>query len=143
MYRVSKKNCKKRNKSLRFNILRIDNMLRYCYDNHLAVDDSYKVFNANYKIHRLFDKYYFERPTHIPFNLTEFVNELELNKKYLDILYKEALSFQDDTRSGEETYGYKDEESIRSNLAYICDRWRCAFRIKWLIDLIDKKEKIK
>lgn len=39
-----------------------------------------------------------------------------------------------DRRSGEETYGYKDEENIRGNLGYISDRWNCAFRIRWIID---------
>lgn len=39
-----------------------------------------------------------------------------------------------DSRSGEETYGYKDQERIKYDMFYISDRWNCAFRLKWLID---------
>jgi hypothetical protein len=49
---------------------------------------------------------------------------------------KEYKDFKADTRTGQETYGYEDEDSIKSNLWYISDRWNCAFRIKWLLDLI-------
>lgn len=42
-----------------------------------------------------------------------------------------------DYRSGNETYGYSDRESIETNMFYISDRWRCAFRLRWLIDGIE------
>jgi len=42
-----------------------------------------------------------------------------------------------DWRSGEEVYGYKDEESILGNLKYISDRWGAACRLRWMIDLLD------
>ena len=41
---------------------------------------------------------------------------------------------EEDYRSGQETYGYEDQESIQNNLVYISDRWRCAFRLRWLLD---------
>jgi hypothetical protein len=43
-----------------------------------------------------------------------------------------------DYRSGFETYGYSNNESILSNLEYISDRWQAAFRLRWLINLVDK-----
>ena len=42
-----------------------------------------------------------------------------------------------DHRSGNETYGYSDRESIETDMFYISDRWRCAFRLRWLIDGIE------
>lgn len=48
----------------------------------------------------------------------------------------ERLAKRDgDMRTGEETYGYGDPEKIRDDLLYISDRWRCAFRLRWLIDM--------
>lgn len=44
---------------------------------------------------------------------------------------------ENDYRDGRDTYGYSDEESIRNNLFYISDRWRCAFRLKWIIDGVE------
>lgn len=41
---------------------------------------------------------------------------------------------EEDYRVGNETYGYKDQESIDYSILYISDRWMCAFRLKWLID---------
>lgn len=45
---------------------------------------------------------------------------------------------EDDARHGEETYGY--EKNITYNMLYISDRWRCAFRLKWLIDGIESNK---
>ena len=39
-----------------------------------------------------------------------------------------------DLRSGAETYGYENAESVENNMMYISDRWRCAFRLRWIID---------
>lgn len=47
------------------------------------------------------------------------------------------LDFDEDYRSGKETYGYDDLESIQYSLSYISDRWKCAFRVRWLIELIN------
>lgn len=41
----------------------------------------------------------------------------------------------DDNRSGFETYGYEDLESINLNLSYIADRFGGEFRIQWMLDL--------
>jgi len=43
-----------------------------------------------------------------------------------------------DTRSGEETYGYESDSSILGHLVCISDRWCAPFRLRWLIDLLDR-----
>lgn len=50
----------------------------------------------------------------------------------------EMLASEDcDYRSGQDTYGYESADSIRGSLAYISDRWRACFRVRWLIELIN------
>lgn len=43
-----------------------------------------------------------------------------------------------DYRLGVDTYGYK-EEDILHHLAYISDRWGCAFRIAWMLGLVNEE----
>lgn len=53
--------------------------------------------------------------------------------------YKKWSVEEGDYRAGEETYGYdNDDDQINGNLMYISDRWRCAFRLKWLLDGLEK-----
>lgn len=59
---------------------------------------------------------------------------------YLKKRWKKLAKEENDYRSGEETYGYSDEESIRNNMEYISDRWMAAFRIKWLIDGLNSEK---
>ena len=61
-------------------------------------------------------------------------------EKYLPILEKLRDQFEEkekDYRSGFESYGYGDVDSIVGNFVYISDRWTCAFRTNWLIGLIN------
>jgi len=55
----------------------------------------------------------------------------------IDMYENDFLILEGDCRSGEEVYGYESEESIIGNIDYISDRWKCAMRIRWMIDLID------
>jgi hypothetical protein len=65
-------------------------------------------------------------------------NELRGSYDRLVTMYENELLERDqDYRSGEDTYGYSSTESIQSNLAYISDRWRVGFRVRWLIELIN------
>ncbi len=45
-----------------------------------------------------------------------------------------------DSRSGSEKNKYINDKNVKANLTYISDRWKCAFRIKWVLDLINNKE---
>jgi hypothetical protein len=50
--------------------------------------------------------------------------------------YYDANYIPDD-RSGYETYGYDNKETIRDRLFYISDRFNATFRLRWLRDGID------
>jgi hypothetical protein len=39
-------------------------------------------------------------------------------------------------KSGFDTYGY---DNVLNDLDYISDRWRCDWRIRWIINLLDKE----
>jgi len=58
---------------------------------------------------------------------------------FVDFLIEHYESFylpdEEDWRSGEETYGYGAED-ILGWLCFICGKWGCAFRVRWMIDLI-------
>ena len=57
---------------------------------------------------------------------------------FVDSLIEEyenkRLPEEDDWRSGDETYGYDKDDFLV--LSYICGKWNCAFRIRWIIDLV-------
>ncbi len=72
-------------------------------------------------------------------SVDELILRLKTIKLALHIMYKKAMKDYPDNRVGSETYGYKDDESIKGDLSYISDRWNCAFRLRWLLDLIDLK----
>ena len=65
------------------------------------------------------------------------VNQIKECMPGLKKLYNQYVKDEGDTRSGEETYGYGDAESIYNDMMYISDRWRCAYRLRWIIDGIE------
>jgi hypothetical protein len=67
----------------------------------------------------------------------DYYDVLKPYLKGLKKLYNQLIQTTDDTRSGEETYCYTSDSQIRERLEYISDRWYSAFRVKWLIDLIE------
>jgi hypothetical protein len=54
----------------------------------------------------------------------------------------ELIPIEESFTSGKESYGYDGIESIRGNLSYISGRWRCCFRVRWLIELINPDYKL-
>jgi hypothetical protein len=52
--------------------------------------------------------------------------------------FEDTDYFGADTRNGKETYGYKSDEHILSNLMYISDRFNCQFRLRWTLDLLEE-----
>jgi hypothetical protein len=48
-----------------------------------------------------------------------------------------------DYRDGYETYGYKSIEEIENSLLYISDRFSCAFRLSWLVNVPDEVERLR
>ena len=70
--------------------------------------------------------------------LKQIQTELSKIKPALEQLYDKALYVDNDYRTGEETYGYNSIEDIKERLDYISDRWHCSFRLRWLLDLLEK-----
>ena len=52
------------------------------------------------------------------------------------------MSMEKDLRPGYDTYGYNTIESIISNLEYISDRFCCAFRLSWLVDVPEEVRRL-
>jgi len=46
--------------------------------------------------------------------------------------WRRLSALEEDYRKGTETYGYDGD--VRYDLMYISDRWRCSFRLRWLLD---------
>lgn len=61
--------------------------------------------------------------------------EKVLTKKEKEFVSYKSVSY----KSGYETYDYLSNESILNNLDYISDRWRCDWRVRWIINLLDKE----
>jgi len=80
-----------------------------------------------YEMNRAFDVWFSEKSTR------EFVRLLP----YMKRMWKKWSKEEQDFRAGVDTYGYNNTEDIVSNMLYISDRYRCAFRLKWIIDGIE------
>lgn len=50
----------------------------------------------------------------------------------------ELQADSNDYRLGNATYGYSGSEKALGDLNYISDRWRCAFRVAWMLGLINQ-----
>jgi hypothetical protein len=72
--------------------------------------------------------------------LQETKEMLELVLVYLERKYAFYLQEDNDTRSGEETYGYESDEEIIERMIYISYLWQTSFRLRWLIDFIKLKQ---
>lgn len=79
------------------------------------------------------------------FKYGKFDKFKQLKREIKRVWLKLAKS-ENDFRSGEETYGYDlsivpsngRNLSIAQSMSYISDRWKCAYRLKWLIDGMEK-----
>ena len=52
-------------------------------------------------------------------------------------IYPDLAAHENDYRLGNDTYGY-EESNILGNLSYLSDRWNAAFRIAWLLGLVNE-----
>lgn len=131
------KSKKNKNKTSRYRYIKIIEMEDYFRKNNYGYYHLYSLCFAATKVCKFFDKHFLERKG-APSDFSDIMNDLRDSKKSLEILYKRYyLSTEKDYRTGYASYGYKSIADIRSTLSYICDRWKCAYRIKWLIDLCD------
>lgn len=137
-YKKTKKN-KNKFKKLKHLEIQIGDSFAYCDENNLGYCDSWREQKAWVKIHKMFDKHFFTDGH--TFNQEDFFKDLRDCKKEFTVMYKIALASEKDFRTGYETYGYKDMESIMDNICYINSKWNCAFRIRWILDLLDVLDK--
>ena len=94
---------------------------------------------AEKTINNLFDRY-MDKEISTKLTTKELINELKKIKPELIRMrdkYKLDSGIDSDDRSGEETYGYLNLEKIEADLVYISDRWKCQFRVQWLLGLIE------
>lgn len=73
--------------------------------------------------------------------LEQIQTALNKIKPALTQLYNKSITIDSDYRTGEETYGYKSIKDIKERLEYVSDRWYCSFRLRWLLDLIERGTK--
>lgn len=62
------------------------------------------------------------------------IKSIEADLLYLYPIY---VAQDEDSRLGNETYTY-EEEDILHHLQYISDRWCASFRIAWMLGLVNK-----
>lgn len=137
-YKKTKKN-KNKFKKLKHLEIQIGDSFAYCDENNLGYGDTWREQKAWVKIHKMFDKHFFTDGH--TFNQEDFFKDLRDCKKAFTVMYKIALASEKDFRTGYETYGYEDMESIMDNICYINSKWNCAFRIRWILDLLDVLDK--
>lgn len=93
------------------------------------------------KFYSFMDKFYGN--SHL-YTIDDVIKEITpcltwLKQHYENILTKEHGKELTCYKSGYETYGYLNNEKILNDLDYISDRWRCDWRIRWIINLLDKE----
>lgn len=57
-------------------------------------------------------------------------------KRQYENVYTKRYDYVNNYKSGFDTYGY---DNVLNDLDYISDRWRCDWRIRWIINLLDKE----
>lgn len=75
-------------------------------------------------------------------NLITTCEKIGKHRKAIQKLREYHLIKEQDYRSGYETYGYDSLKDIESNLLYISDRFGCAFRLTWLLNVPDEVNKL-
>lgn len=63
-------------------------------------------------------------------------------EELLNLYENDLLATSEDYSSGSDTYGYENLDSIKSTLCYIYGKWNAAFRVRWLIELINPEYKL-
>jgi hypothetical protein len=68
--------------------------------------------------------------------------KIEKHHKAIQKLRDYHLSIERDYRSGYETYGYNNPREIENSLIYVSDRFGCAFRLTWLLNVPNEVNKL-
>ena len=67
--------------------------------------------------------------------------DLKRNYKYLQYCCNKAYEYEKKYYPEELNYYFKDVdlETIKSEMYYISDRWNCYHRLKWILDLLERR----
>jgi len=105
------------------------NILHKRYSKYVGIDEySFSELWNIYKIDKIMDKAIFE------------LNPYDMNES-VAILRTELKTFKDHHKTFKESDGNMyDANDDQGNLYYISDRWNAEFRVKWIIDLIERDE---
>ena len=76
------------------------------------------------------------------FSIKGTCSRIKKYRKYIQKLRCYHQLREDDYRNGYETYGYKSLESIENNLIYISDRFGCAFRLSWMVNVPEEVDRL-
>lgn len=69
-------------------------------------------------------------------NTKEVNNLIPVINKLLKKFQRQERDYPNNM-NGYESYGYESKESVENNMMYISDRWKCEFRLRWLLDGIE------
>jgi len=83
----------------------------------------------------IIDEFFEHNGYDFPERSEELKREVIKLKESLEILYPKLLLEDNDTRSGEEVYGIKNNDHWNTTLSSISDRWYCSIRVRWMLDL--------
>lgn len=72
--------------------------------------------------------------------LKKLLKDLQPHLPALEEIRSVLIEHEQDFRNGFETYKYESVSKICADLEYISDRWTAAFRVNWLIGLINPQD---
>lgn len=119
--------------------IRTKNILGYFRKNNIGFDDSFVHNYARLRIYKVFDYYDIHKDKRLDFSY--LIIDLKRNYKYLKFCCNKAYLEEKEYYPEELNYNFEniDLETIKSEMYYISDRWNCYHRLKWILDLLDKK----
>jgi len=108
-----------------------------------------KKFETSYNIHskeinKILWEDFIEKGKLDNYTLNEIREKLNSIKFHLEALHNVYRNDSEvnyygysDGRRGFETYGYESLEQVKDTLKYISDRYKCTYRLRWVLDLLD------
>lgn len=129
----------KNKKKLTLKQIRTKNILGYFRKHGIGFDDTFELNYARLRIYKAFDYYDIPKDKRPDFSM--LIVDLKRNYKYLQYCCSAAYSDEKEYYPEELNYYFKDDdlESIKSEMNYISDRWNCYHRLKWILDLLERK----
>lgn len=128
----------KNRKKLNLKQIRTRNILGYFRKNRIGFDDTFEHNYARLRIYKAFD--YYDILENRP-DFSMLIVDLKRNYKYLQYCCNKAYEYEKKYYPEELNYYFKDVdlETIKSEMYYISDRWNCYHRLKWILDLLERR----